>query len=137
VLFDKTGTLTMGQPVVLACVSSDDARLLWAAACCEASSEHPLAQAVLTAYRAVPGREPLLTAVEFESIEGEGLKCVLSNEVAVLVGNRRLLAHFNVLVPQHFEVEAAKQAAAARTVIFVAGEKSLKIPFLLFLYVCS
>jgi len=126
VVFDKTGTLTAGRPAVQACVGPDVSRLLWAAACCEASSEHPLALAVVQAHAALPARQkerPLVGTAEFEAVAGEGLRCVLadSSRARVLVGNERLMQHFGVVVSEEMKGEALAQAAQARTVVFVAG----------------
>ena len=125
ILFDKTGTLTMGRPSVQACVGPDESRLLWAAACCEASSEHPLAQAVVSAHRSRENHIPVVATSEFETIAGEGLRCRLSGleRQQVLVGNFRLMNHFNVPVSDEMMRQATTQADAARTVIFVAGKK--------------
>lgn len=125
ILFDKTGTLTLGRPSVQACVGADEGRILWAAASCEASSEHPLALAIVNAFRALPEerQKPLVGTSEFETLAGEGLRCRLSTpeRQQILVGNRKLMQHFNVVLPEKVLAEAASQADLARTVVFIAG----------------
>ncbi len=76
VALDKTGTLTRNKPEVidtLAVGDSAQADVLSVAAALEARSEHPLAQAILTA--AGPG---LPTATDVTAVAGHGLTGTLS-----------------------------------------------------------
>src|SRR6059036_3351412 len=72
-VLDKTGTLTVGKPTVAEIEAEGDPdALLAVAAAAEASSEHPLAQAVLSA---ALDRGLALPAVEdFESFTGFGIQ---------------------------------------------------------------
>ena len=85
VVFDKTGTLTFGTPRIIAS-QRPDLLPLWAAA--EHGSEHPLARAVLAAFRDTGG-EPA-TAQSFESFVGRGVRAQVGGQ-DVLVGSRRFL----------------------------------------------
>jgi cation-transporting ATPase G len=70
VALDKTGTLTRNRPAVVDVVSANGAgpdRILALAAALESRSEHPLAQAILTA------RTPDSAAADVEAITGSGL----------------------------------------------------------------
>ena len=71
VLFDKTGTLTRGEHAVVgtAAVDGDDDALLALAAAAEASGEHPLARAIVTAARERNGAIP--TGEDFARCPGE------------------------------------------------------------------
>ncbi len=96
VAFDKTGTLTMGQPeltdVALA-EGVDETDLLALVAAAEASSEHPIAQALV---RAAQTRELKLPRVtRFEAQIGMGLKAEVSGR-QVLVGAGRFMAQEGV-----------------------------------------
>ena len=91
VVLDKTGTLTKGEPEVVAIVvapgfAEDDVLRLVAAA--EGDSEHPLAQAIVTAAteRGLQGRR----AEAFEAVPGHGLLATVEGR-RLVVGNRRLL----------------------------------------------
>jgi Cd2+/Zn2+-exporting ATPase len=98
VVFDKTGTLTQGSFTVTgiqpqAGVSEDE--LLDCAALCEAESTHPIARSV-TAFcngRPLPMRENV------QELAGMGI-CVTAENRRYLAGNRRLLAHFAISVPE-------------------------------------
>jgi Cu+-exporting ATPase len=72
VVFDKTGTLTAGAPAVMAVRSKDETGALRLAAALEASSEHPLAAAILAETRR---RELLIPkASGVRAFAGEGLE---------------------------------------------------------------
>ncbi len=72
IVLDKTGTLTVGKPTVREIEALGDAdELLAIAAAAEASSEHPLAQAVLNAALDRDLRVP--TVEEFASVTGQGV----------------------------------------------------------------
>ncbi len=87
VAFDKTGTLTLGKPVVteVTGLHGDPEAMLRAAAAVEAQSEHPLAQAIVSA---VEGTLPTVT--DFEAILGHGLRGHVEGQ-DVLVGAVRLM----------------------------------------------
>jgi len=78
VVFDKTGTLTEGKPRVTRIASWNGtpelSLLAWAAAL-EASSEHPLAQAILD--RASSDGVSLASVEDFTSHTGQGVEAVL------------------------------------------------------------
>ncbi len=73
VVLDKTGTLTRGRPQVervhRLAPDWDEDGVLEAAACLEAASEHPLAQALVQGREAVPARD--LSSTPGRGVEGE------------------------------------------------------------------
>jgi len=121
---DKTGTLTEGKPrlVSLESVSEyDDAALLRFAASLERHSEHPLAQAILTA--AQERKLELLASDEFNSVTGKGVTGRIQQH-QVALGNLKLLESLQI----------ASGAAKARadvlredgqTVMFVAIDNNV------------
>jgi heavy metal translocating P-type ATPase len=121
IVLDKTGTLTEGRPAVreIEAVDASDKELLAIAAAAEASSEHPLAQAVV---KAAFERELAPPAAEaFEAIPGKGLIARIDGR-DVLVGSPRFLADRNIdLTRLQAAIEALE--AAGRTVIAVARER--------------
>ena len=124
VVFDKTGTLTLGQPALheIETLTGSEDGLLAVALAAEASSEHPLARAVM---KAALDRGIAPAALDhFEAIPGRGVRATLSGDT-VLVGNLRLLEE------NHLDVSAAQVRAEAlealgRTVVLVArGQQML------------
>ncbi len=94
VVFDKTGTLTVGKPTVKEMVAAgNEDELLALAAAAEASSEHPLGQAILAAALdrglRVPGVQ------DFESVTGLGVSAVVGG-TRVWVGRPGFLAAHGV-----------------------------------------
>ena len=112
-VFDKTGTLTEGHPQVVNQVGDSDTLLL--AASLEASSEHPLASAIVD--QAQKAKLSLLPVANFAAVEGQGVKGLIDGqEVRVgkdeFAGNRILAKQGEAL------------AKEAKTVVYVqkAGE---------------
>ena len=88
VVLDKTGTVTEGQPAVtdLIVIGADQRGVLEAIAAVEASSEHPLAEAIV---RHVGAKE--LPPVEsFDSVTGRGATGVVNGRT-VAIGNEAFL----------------------------------------------
>ncbi len=122
---DKTGTLTEGRPGLEDIYALDgtgrDAALELAAAL-NSNSEHPLAEAVLTAYREqVTDAGIPATVRHFENIAGKGLKADSDGSV-LLLGNRALLELFDVKIPEAAAKHAAAQQQLAKTVSFLAKD---------------
>ena len=90
VVMDKTGTLTKGEPEVTDVVVDgiDEADLLALAAAVERESEHPLAEAIVTA--AETRDVARLRADGFDSVPGHGALATVDGR-RVVVGNRRLM----------------------------------------------
>ncbi len=89
IVLDKTGTLTEGRPTVREVEAvGDPGQLLAIVAAAEASSEHPLAQAVLTA--AVERDLDVPTVEDFDSLAGRGVMARIGGE-QVFVGRPSFL----------------------------------------------
>ncbi|GLJ39840.1 hypothetical protein SUGI_0814570 [Cryptomeria japonica] len=144
VIFDKTGTLTEGKPSVTAARVLSDMELgefLRIVASAEASSEHPLARAVVNyAYHFHFFGEPpkdndirafkikntswLLTVANFTSLPGKGVKCSIDGK-EILVGNRKLILENGVSIPSTAEDYLLGMEKLARTGILVVIDKTL------------
>ncbi|MBU1348927.1 copper-translocating P-type ATPase, partial [Patescibacteria group bacterium] len=121
VVFDKTGTLTEGKPHVTDVIPADgDAkRLLGIAASLEASSEHPLASAIL--HRATDeGVEPRRVE-RFQAIPGQGIRGTVDGKL-VLLGKVDLLLSEHVRIPTDVLSEVMMMRKEAKTVVAVAEE---------------
>jgi heavy metal translocating P-type ATPase len=114
VVLDKTGTLTEGRPTVqeIEPVGSPD-ELLALVAAAEASSEHPLAQAVLTA--AVERGLDVPSVEDFDSLAGRGVMARIGGDL-VLVGRPSFLKDEGVDL-SGLEHRVAELEEAGRTVI--------------------
>ncbi len=91
IVLDKTGTITEGKPALTDVVTqgvADEAELLRLVASAEQSSEHPLAEAIVTGAR--DRGLTLSQPSQFDSITGKGIRAIVDGH-EVLIGNRRLL----------------------------------------------
>ncbi|CCK85761.1 P-ATPase superfamily P-type ATPase copper transporter [Lactobacillus equicursoris DSM 19284 = JCM 14600 = CIP 110162] len=112
-VFDKTGTLTEGHPQVVNQVGDSDALLL--AASLEASSEHPLASAIVD--QAQKAKLSLLPVANFAAVEGQGVKGLIDGQ-EVRVGKDEFAGN------RIFAKQGEALAKEAKTVVYVqkAGE---------------
>jgi len=121
IVLDKTGTLTEGRPFVReieAVRRGGEHELLALAAAAEASSEHPLAQAVVEAAFERGITPPDVDS--FEALPGKGVIARLGSR-EVIVGNPRFLVERGVDLGRfHARIEPLE--AAGRTVIGIARD---------------
>lgn len=99
IVLDKTGTLTEGKPAVSGWLWASPQEnhfkdILLAA---EMKSEHPLANAIVSALSALPNVAPV-TVDSFESLTGKGIKVVYQNKT-YWVGSHKLLKDFEATIP--------------------------------------
>ena len=125
VLTDKTGTLTEGKPRVTSAETvgnAGESDLLIVAGSLEQSSEHPLARAVLDY---VKEKGAVLKSVEnFESVTGGGVRGRVDGKEAAL-GKQKFIADLAGEVPEDLKEKAAALQEKARTVVWVAREKTI------------
>ncbi|XP_020103121.1 copper-transporting ATPase RAN1 [Ananas comosus] len=146
VIFDKTGTLTQGKAAVTAAKvfsGMDVGDFLTLVASAEASSEHPLARAILdyahhyhffdklptteNAGKQIKEAIPsgwLLEAMDFSALPGRGVQCLINGK-KVLVGNRSLLTENGVSIPVEVESFLIELEENAKTGILVAYDGTL------------
>ncbi|CAK8578220.1 unnamed protein product [Lathyrus sativus] len=145
VIFDKTGTLTQGKAnvsVAKVFAGMDRGEFLKLVASAEASSEHPLAKAILQytrhfhffdessltndsrkdANELKPGW--LYDASDFSAIPGKGVQCIIDGQ-RVLVGNRKLLVESGINIPTEVESFVVELEESAKTGILVACDSIL------------
>ncbi len=124
VVLDKTGTVTEGRPTVTDVVTFDDRKseeLLRLVASLEASSEHPLADAIVRHARDLG--LPLVQAGEFQSVTGRGAMGMVDG-AALAVGNERLMADYAVPV-EPLQADAERLTAQGKTPVYVAIDGKL------------
>ncbi|MCD8146619.1 MAG: heavy metal translocating P-type ATPase [Clostridiales bacterium] len=122
VVLDKTGTITQGKPQVtdlLPAQGVTQTRLLTLAASLESASEHPLAEAIVTA--AKEQRLALLPVENFEAVPGKGLRAEIVGK-KYSAGNLRLMEESGVVVPPEAASDLADQG---KTPLFFAEETRL------------
>uniref|UniRef100_A0A1J3GQ07 Copper-transporting ATPase RAN1 n=1 Tax=Noccaea caerulescens TaxID=107243 RepID=A0A1J3GQ07_NOCCA len=139
VIFDKTGTLTQGKATVTTAKvfsEMDRGEFLTLVASAEASSEHPLAKAIVGYARhfhfldesAEDGETNnkesqnsgwLLNTSDFSALPGKGIQCLV-NEKLILVGNRKLMSENAITIPDHVEKFVADLEESAKTGVIVA-----------------
>jgi len=121
VVLDKTGTVTEGRPAVTDILPAPDAprsadELLRLVASLEASSEHPLADALVR--RAKELGLPLGSMEGFQSITGLGAVGIVEGSF-VAVGNEKLMAEYAANV-EPLRPEAERLAGEGKTPVYVA-----------------
>jgi Cu+-exporting ATPase len=116
VILDKTGTITEGKPTVTEIVATgqSESDLLRFSAAAERGSEHPLAQAVITAAENRGIDIPLTSS--FEAVPGHGLVATVEGRT-ILIGNARLLKSRNVPFDSAL---AERTAASGRTTLLIS-----------------
>lgn len=119
VAFDKTGTLTKGSPEVTDVVVFEGTKqqLLALAAAVEASSQHPLAKAIMKA----TAHEAISTATNFQSVTGKGAKAEVDGQMIYVGSVYWLVQEQNEEIRQAVE----KFAQQGKSVIAVATEQQL------------
>ncbi len=119
IVLDKTGTITRGEPAltdVITVGDIDESELLRLVASAEQSSEHPLAQAIVTGAR--DRQLDLADADEFDSITGKGIRAIVTGR-EVLIGNRRLLVDADIDTGD-LSTDMDRLAEEGKTPMFVA-----------------
>ncbi|KAK7399816.1 hypothetical protein VNO78_11009 [Psophocarpus tetragonolobus] len=145
VIFDKTGTLTQGKATVTAAkvfAGMDRGEFLTLVASAEASSEHPLAKAILQYARhfhffdeSSPTSGTKTDAEEFKSgwlynvsdfsaLPGRGVQCDIDGR-RILVGNRKLLEENGINISREVENFVVELEESAKTGILVAYDDIL------------
>jgi Cu+-exporting ATPase len=119
VVLDKTGTVTLGRPTVTDAVligGRPPDVVLSLAASVEATSEHPLAAAIVSYARGL-GAAPL-RAKAFRSLPGQGAAAVVKGNV-VSVGNEAFMIAEKIDVTP-LRGDAERLAAEGKTPVYVA-----------------
>ncbi len=113
VAFDKTGTITVGKPVVTD-VIGDEKQVLEVAASLEASSEHPLAKAIID--RSQEKKIDPQTVKDFKAVQGQGVVAQIDANKA-FVGNAKLAGNHELSPEMQSKAEVLQKQA--KTVVYV------------------
>ena len=120
IAFDKTGTLTSGVlqvDNVTAFGKHTQEEVLALAASLEQSSNHVLAQAIITSARSKQLK--LVKVKQLQEIAGRGLRANLKGKT-ILVGRYSLLEEYGVQPPKKFRLDSVRQTA-----VYVAVDEEL------------
>ncbi|KDN55999.1 heavy metal translocating P-type ATPase [Flavobacterium seoulense] len=122
---DKTRTITYGTPVVsdvFPLVGTSRKELLSCTAGAEMFSEHPLAQAIITASKA-EGFEPH-AAKDFKSILGKGAtaKCTVCEIDTVHVGKLEFIREYHEITPEVEKIVAQLSTEGKTSVVVSFGK---------------
>ncbi|WDD97519.1 heavy metal translocating P-type ATPase [Thalassomonas actiniarum] len=124
IVLDKTGTVTQGKPGISKIIPrgtwDENSLLLWAGSA-EANSEHPLAEAIVSAVKELQLK--LLPVTDFAAIAGQGIRAELENK-SLLLGTRKLMQSFDINI-EALVSQAAELEQEANTVIFIAIDGEL------------
>lgn len=143
VIFDKTGTLTQGKAKVTTAkvfTEMDRGEFLTLVASAEASSEHPLAKAIMEYARHFHFFDKpsdtgefqiyseqakfsgwLQDVSDFSVLPGKGVQCSIDGKW-VLIGNRKLLTENGIAIPSNVENFVVELEESAKTGILVAWD---------------
>ncbi len=119
-VFDKTGTITNGKPTVTDVFSNNKERMMELAAVAEATSNHPIATAVMEYFK---DKGIAKKADLSENIAGKGIKCIVDNRV-LLLGKEELLNEKGILISDYQE-KALTLEEQGKTVIYVSFDGTL------------
>ena len=124
VVLDKTGTITQGQPSVTSVINYGEWQqhdILMFAASIEKGSEHPLAEAIVSA--ANEKEMTLFDSQNFSTEAGHGVTALINGR-KVLLGNAALMQKNNIDF-QQAETEAQRLAEQAQTPMYLAVDRQL------------
>lgn len=125
VIFDKTGTLTKGKPEVTDIKSwnLEENELLRVVAEAEKLSEHHLGQTIVSEAkkRELPLNEDPL---DVQIIKGGGMVATVA-EQHLAIGNRKLMADYDVVINEEIEAYATAREKSGNTAVLIAIDKKL------------
>ena len=125
---DKTGTITEGKPSVekiYAIKGADSSELLQQIASLNQSSEHPLAESIVsyaknhTENQATPNSSKLLDVENFEAVAGKGVIGLVDGKPLAL-GNKKLMQQVKVNIPDSLDKKVIAEQKLGKTVSYIA-----------------
>lgn len=122
VALDKTGTITEGHPSVTDVISENEDELLTVAAALEASSEHPLAEAI-RAYTDEKGFAPAKID-EFSAVPGRGVRAIMNGK-KIAAGNIAFMKEIGAVQNDEYASTLDELAKKGRTPMLFAVDGKL------------
>lgn len=126
ILLDKTGTITKGKPFVtdIHGVEIGSKDLLEVAYALEKPSEHPLAKAVIDAFKREKGDMVVEEVKDFQAIAGKGLKANYKGQ-EIFAGNEKLLKDLGIGIKAIQEQLDENLAQGKTPLLFATKDKLL------------
>lgn len=124
-ILDKTGTITEGAPTVTDVITfnnSDENTVMQHVASLESSSEHPLAEAIISYAKAL--NLTLSKVTDFDALTGKGVIGTLDGQT-LLFGNKALMDKYHVAIDDAYE-QAQTLASEAKTPMYFAVNQQLQ-----------
>lgn len=123
VLFDKTGTLTKGMPEVTDIIpfGISEKEFIKIAGSVEKNSDHPLANSVVK--KADELKVKLITATDFDTFGGKGVKAKISGK-EVVIGNRALFSDWRIDIQKDVDSKITKLENEGKTAVLVSLDKN-------------
>ena len=121
IALDKTGTITCGEPHVTDIITADgisETELLEKAAALEAKSEHPLANAILSASKEYS--IPIQNVEDFEAVPGNGLTARLNGKL--LSGGNEKFINSQATISTDIKRQAQTFAEEGKTPLFFCSD---------------
>jgi P-type Cu+ transporter len=120
IVLDKTGTITKGKPEVTDFTADEKTLQLLASA--EKSSEHPLAEAIVS--YATEKDIPILEVDHFQAIPGHGIEATIQGN-HIIVGNRKLMKDHQIEIA-NAEEKLVNYEVNGKTAMLIAVNKEFK-----------
>lgn len=124
-ILDKTGTITQGSPTVTDVITfnnSDENTVMQHVASLESSSEHPLADAIISYAKAL--NLTLSKVTDFDALTGKGVIGTLDGQT-LLFGNKALMDKYHVAIDDAYK-QAQTLASEAKTPMYFAVNQQLQ-----------
>lgn len=121
-VFDKTGTITEGTPEVVDIAWLDDtdtAVLSSVLYSIELLSEHPLADAITSFYKAL--QVPTVEVKSFSSITGSGVTALYGRTI-YFAGSSKLLKEMNIPIPELLNEKVKPWMNGANSIVWLANQ---------------
>lgn len=125
IVFDKTGTLTYGKPVVTDVIAVEKfsrEEILSIAASLENTSEHPLAEAIVS--NAKDKSVKLSEVSNFQAIPGHGVRGLI-NKTTYFLGNRKLISKKTKGGLESLEVSLRNLESEGKTAMLLATDRKV------------
>ncbi len=125
-VLDKTGTITEGKPKVTDVFWDNNEKaesLAPILLALEASSEHPIAEAIVSHF--ISNNIEAVPTTHFESITGMGAKATYHKEI-YLVGNQKLIRDNELKIPSKLAEKAKRLTAEAKTVVYFGNTQKVE-----------